>query len=374
MTGILADIKTCHEKNVGIIGRVEALKEVKTFEYSFQSSLSSSRELFSRRRLISIAIPEKKGVQSIASFLSDWKFPGTLRNDFLHFLETLNYHPSTWIEMKKLNDDLERVALGLGEFCLDEGGDMADKRKAELAKYLDNLQRIQKILYDLEEDLMGRESRQAEIQREVNQRVAALNKCLFKCELRPHDSFWGSVLLSEGHAALLTSWYPGSWDLIYRGTRDGMNAKTFHSKADGKGPTVSLVQCNENVFGGYTKVLWQSVGQQSDGSTGRWASDNQAEIFILKSTLGIEPARFPVKIIEKTRAVFHRETSGPIFLYDIVTNFGTESCVSEFGRGYKNPTGLGEYALTEGTARSSRIQARYSRDRGVCLGWGGVKH
>ena len=51
-------------------------------------------------------------------------------------------------------------------------------------------------------------------------------------------------------------------ELIYRGTRDGDLAKTFHEKCDNKGPTIVL--CKEisgQIFGGFTKAEWDSKPQ-----------------------------------------------------------------------------------------------------------------
>ena len=39
---------------------------------------------------------------------------------------------------------------------------------------------------------------------------------------------------------------------------DGWAASTFHSKCDGKGPTVTIIQVGSYVFGGYTDVSWSS--------------------------------------------------------------------------------------------------------------------
>jgi len=47
--------------------------------------------------------------------------------------------------------------------------------------------------------------------------------------------------------------------LLYRGTRDGDTAKSFHDKCDNKGPTLTL--CKEKngiIFGGYTEAEWDS--------------------------------------------------------------------------------------------------------------------
>ena len=39
---------------------------------------------------------------------------------------------------------------------------------------------------------------------------------------------------------------------------DGWAPSTFHSNCDGKGPTVTIIQVGEYIFGGYTDVSWYS--------------------------------------------------------------------------------------------------------------------
>ena len=39
---------------------------------------------------------------------------------------------------------------------------------------------------------------------------------------------------------------------------DGWEASTFHSNCDEKGPTVTIIQVDKYIFGGYTDVSWSS--------------------------------------------------------------------------------------------------------------------
>ena len=45
----------------------------------------------------------------------------------------------------------------------------------------------------------------------------------------------------------------------YHAETDGWDSTTFHSKCDGKGPTVSIIQVSNYTFGGHTDVSWQSM-------------------------------------------------------------------------------------------------------------------
>ena len=44
----------------------------------------------------------------------------------------------------------------------------------------------------------------------------------------------------------------------WQGKTDGWASSTFHSKCDGKGPTVTIVQVGSYIFGGYTDKSWSS--------------------------------------------------------------------------------------------------------------------
>ena len=51
------------------------------------------------------------------------------------------------------------------------------------------------------------------------------------------------------------------FQLIYRASRDGFKAKSFHTKCDGKVKTLSVAQSSDGyIFGGYTDVAWDSSG------------------------------------------------------------------------------------------------------------------
>ena len=47
------------------------------------------------------------------------------------------------------------------------------------------------------------------------------------------------------------------WQLCYRASDDGWGAEDFHRKCDDVGPTVTVVKCGSNIFGGYTDESWR---------------------------------------------------------------------------------------------------------------------
>ena len=47
--------------------------------------------------------------------------------------------------------------------------------------------------------------------------------------------------------------------LIYRASKDGFSADSFHSRVDNKGPTLIICKAeNGRIFGGYTDISWTS--------------------------------------------------------------------------------------------------------------------
>ena len=78
-------------------------------------------------------------------------------------------------------------------------------------------------------------------------------------------SIRSEILTNEEHISLLLSWLPlldsgkrrHCFRLLFRASRDGFAAATFHSRCDNKGPTVTIVKSGNNVFGGFTEQSWK---------------------------------------------------------------------------------------------------------------------
>ena len=47
-----------------------------------------------------------------------------------------------------------------------------------------------------------------------------------------------------------------AWKLCWRASVDGWDARIFHSRCDGKGPTVTIIRVGKYIFGGYTSISW----------------------------------------------------------------------------------------------------------------------
>ena len=76
-------------------------------------------------------------------------------------------------------------------------------------------------------------------------------------------------------------------ELIYRGTRDGSESKTFHNKCDNQGPTIILCKNEkDNIFGGYASISWTS-------DNGNYHAANGSFLFTLTNIHGTAPTKYP---------------------------------------------------------------------------------
>ena len=51
------------------------------------------------------------------------------------------------------------------------------------------------------------------------------------------------------------------WSVFWRcwhSNIDGWASTTFHNNCDGEGPTVTIIQVSDHIFGGYTNVSWNN--------------------------------------------------------------------------------------------------------------------
>lgn len=53
-----------------------------------------------------------------------------------------------------------------------------------------------------------------------------------------------------------------NFKLLYRGSKDGFSSAIFHSKCDGKGPTLTIIKSKDHgrMFGGFTDIAWGRTG------------------------------------------------------------------------------------------------------------------
>ncbi|CAF0818161.1 unnamed protein product [Adineta steineri] len=123
------------------------------------------------------------------------------------------------------------------------------------------------------------------------------------------NTFPSGTLLHLEHKVKLNEFYGKSnqkWELIYKATRDGFRANAFHSRCDNKGPTISIIQSNNNyIFGGYTSIAWTS--------SEKYQNDETAFLFTLRNPHNIPPTKYTIKYDYVEIAIYDDSDSGPRF-------------------------------------------------------------
>ena len=136
--------------------------------------------------------------------------------------------------------------------------------------------------------------------------------------------------------------------LLYRGTRDGFAASTFHQKCDNKGPTVTIIKSNYGkVFGGFTDVAW-------DSTTNAFKKTTKAFVFSID-----RKGKYFVKPGNESNAIYSYSSYGPSFgsghdIHICDNSNATGNSYSNFPHGYV----CNEYA-NPGSSASNFLAGSY---------------
>jgi hypothetical protein len=170
------------------------------------------------------------------------------------------------------------------------------------------------------------------------------------------------------HVARLRSWtlpigsqivsdFPGifaefegkRFELLWRGSRDGFEAKEFHRRCDDHANTLTVIlDTKGNIFGGFTPVKWESRvwnGKRGNESNTQKADDDlKSFLFTLMNPHNNMPARrFVLQPEKREVAIRCNSQQGPFFGNDIGVsdncNTNNDSNIY-FGHSYTNDTGL----------------------------------
>jgi len=132
-------------------------------------------------------------------------------------------------------------------------------------------------------------------------------------------------------------------ELLYRGTKDGPESKTFHNKCDNQGPTISLYRNDkDNIFGGYCSINWKS------SSSALYVSAPKSFLFTLTNIYNTEPMKFQSKNNECE--IYYNSDRGPSFGNGpdlaIEKNFEETGGYSHFPKTYIDILGKGNSVFT----------------------------
>ena len=94
--------------------------------------------------------------------------------------------------------------------------------------------------------------------------------------------------------------------LLYRATRDGFEASSFHEKCDGKAKTITIIKTKGNyVFGGYTAASWDSRGANK--------ADKTAYLYSLRRNGVSNLSKYTITGGYEAYAIYCASTHGPAF-------------------------------------------------------------
>jgi uncharacterized coiled-coil protein SlyX len=165
---------------------------------------------------------------------------------------------------------------------------------------------------------------------------------------KPLGSVSGGVrfdsLISPEFPSLFNELAGCSFELLYRGSRDGFGAKDFHTRCDGRSGTVTLIKTPQGfVFGGFTPCRWES-----GPPLGQFIGDETLKsfLFTIKNPHNTNPRKFPLKADRCAKAVFVDLGCGPTFGGGSEIAVGSNcdskavSSTRGFGNAYVNDTQL----------------------------------
>jgi len=120
-----------------------------------------------------------------------------------------------------------------------------------------------------------------------------------------------SIILSESNKDneflnILNEWTGNKeFQLIYRGSRDGMTHKDYHNKCDNKGKVIILIKSDkDNIFGGYASTSWKTKHFS-------YQDDPNCFLFSLINMYNTKPNKFPIK--NSQYALYYRTDFGALF-------------------------------------------------------------
>jgi len=148
----------------------------------------------------------------------------------------------------------------------------------------------------------------------------------------------GSSLVSAINAKILEKWFtkkPKSFQLLYKGSKDGFQSNQFHSKCDKKGPTLTVIQSTKgNIFVGYNPKNWETNSQYTY-DTGTW-------LFNLVNQDKVAPCKMASH--SGNNGAYNYVSYGPTFgggfdLYVCDNCSSSKGSYSSLGHSFTPPTG-----------------------------------
>ncbi|KXJ28532.1 uncharacterized protein LOC110238831 [Exaiptasia diaphana] len=171
--------------------------------------------------------------------------------------------------------------------------------------------------------------------------VDVLSKPCYQIKgILPHsftqEAFHDSLILNSETRKYLHVFLGGQkvYNLLYRGSRDGWSADTFHCLCDNAGPTVTVIRKGSSVFGGFTQQSWSGSGSKTDPN---------AFLFSIVNPSGLGPVKLPLIEEDDEDTISCNPCQGPVFGngrdLGVVDHPNRTNCITRLGNSFKCPAG-----------------------------------
>jgi len=154
--------------------------------------------------------------------------------------------------------------------------------------------------------------------------------------------------------------------LLYRGSRDGMNADVFHKKCDNHASTLTIAKSNYGkVFGGYSDQTWNV--------TNNYKASQKAWLFSID-----EKQKFPIMSHGQASAIYAQTNYGPTFGsgHDLYIYLAPQNQLGglaggfNFGGGAQSYSNLGNAYQFDSNQKGGKMKRTSNKSTAVAGGFG----
>ncbi|CAD8198449.1 unnamed protein product [Paramecium octaurelia] len=264
-------------------------------EQTLQKDISSLAEFFQ------IDIREKQ-----LKFQQDIHLIEEIEEQFELFLNNQEYFQALVtfkVAKQKINEVIENVKVGLmphKDMLLQNINQKEKKNNTTIQQQklnentFDNIQIQQNVKIAQNDLLINKIIKELELKRQFIDPILQLKPTLLR------DDYWHKlfyILQAKMNRNIRNS------ILIYQGSKDGLNAKQYWYKVNGRSNLLMIFQSKSNyIFGTYSPCTWES-------KNGVWVEDNTLSSFIFSQT---HDQVYPLKQDKKQQAIGLNSSYGPL--------------------------------------------------------------
>lgn len=216
-------------------------------------------------------------------------------------------------QMKKEMDETRECIKGLSmidikkvECIRTSTGEKKVLVERQIQADLDDEETVERILPKISDKLGEKVTMKIDKLEEDMKKMVPKNEIMDIIQCFPLKSFLDKLIIDASEAipffiTVVSHFIPKpKFKLIYQASIDGYKAADFHSKCDGKMPTIVIIRNDKGkTFGGFSTVPWESSGKNCSDDGARLFSYDLKQVFGQKDN--------------KDKALKFRNSSGPCF-------------------------------------------------------------